>query len=129
MSRSRDDFSPIRQQLTHDISSRHLDLIEKAGLSLDKRGISTAHPCTAMIMGSNIKLHVVAVSSQNTKQITILSSVPFEVNQKVILKRTDHTGKKSFVEGVIKNSRSGMRPDDKDKQIFVSLLDVHYGHC
>lgn len=57
----------------------------------------------------------------------VVSSLPLEEGQRLILERGDRLDKERFVEGVAQHSRRGNRPNDDDS-VFVSILKITHGN-
>ncbi|MGK0674707.1 MAG: hypothetical protein ABWU16_08635 [Halothiobacillaceae bacterium] len=125
-SKSRDDFSIIRRLHAAELDAHFLKLVEKSGLMLEQRG--TAHPvrCIGWRMSDGWSAPMLAFA-KNPQELTLISSLPLEEGQRLILERDDRLDKDRFVEGIIRHSRRGSRPNDDD-HVFVSTMKITHGH-
>jgi hypothetical protein len=125
-SRSRDDFSASRNLHAVELDAHFLELVEKSGLTLDQRGTARAVRCMGRRMSDGWSAPMLAVAAK-PQELTLVSSLPLEEGQRLILERGDRLNKERFVEGVVQHSRRGGRPNDGDS-VFVSILKITHGN-
>ncbi|MDM7322124.1 MAG: hypothetical protein P3W87_002340 [Gammaproteobacteria bacterium] len=91
-SRSRDDFFASRNLHAAELDARFLELVEKSGLTLNQRGTAHAVRCMGWRMSDGQSAPMLAFTTK-PQELTLVSSLPLEEGQRLILKRSDRLDK------------------------------------